>query len=105
MVGMPSRAHRRKPPSAQGAPSCWPRHGRQEAISGYSGIRIDSQGRRFRIESARLWTVRNAQRCGCAQAACFFPMVVALSERGLPAGDWQGVRFSVLAWRVRPTEA
>jgi len=43
----------------------------REAIANYGGIRIDSQGRRFRIEGARLWTVRNAQGEPCGQAACF----------------------------------
>jgi hypothetical protein len=44
---------------------------RREAISNYSGIRIDSQGRRFRIEGARLWTLRNEAGEACGQAACF----------------------------------
>jgi hypothetical protein len=34
---------------------------RQHAISGYSGIRIDSQGRRFRINAARVWTMPGGQ--------------------------------------------
>ena len=44
---------------------------RREAISNYGGIRIDSQGRRFRIEGARLWTLRNEAGEACGQAACF----------------------------------
>jgi hypothetical protein len=44
---------------------------RSEAIGGYGGIRIDSCGRRFRIEGARLWTLRNAEGCPCGQAATF----------------------------------
>jgi hypothetical protein len=44
---------------------------RREAISNYSGIRIDSLGRRFRIEGARLWTLRNEAGEACGQAAGF----------------------------------
>ena len=42
-----------------------------EAISGYGGVRIDSQGRRFRIEGARLWTLRDANGSPRGQAARF----------------------------------
>ena len=48
---------------------------RQHAISDYSGIRIDSQGRRFLIRGARVWTLwrqqgdENPEPCG--QAAAF----------------------------------
>jgi len=44
---------------------------RREAIEGYGGIRIDSSGRRFRIQGARLWTLRNTEGCPCGQAAAF----------------------------------
>jgi hypothetical protein len=43
----------------------------QEAIEGYRGIRIDSRGRRFAIEGARLWTLRNGSGQPCGQAASF----------------------------------
>jgi hypothetical protein len=43
----------------------------KEAIAGYSGIRIDSRGRRFQIEGARLWTLRDEAGQPCGQAACF----------------------------------
>lgn len=43
----------------------------QEAISGYSGIRIDSDGRRFQIQGARLWSLRDAAGQPCGQAASF----------------------------------
>ncbi|MCU0529010.1 MAG: MEKHLA domain-containing protein [Cyanobium sp. Prado107] len=42
-----------------------------EAIAGYSGIRIDSQGRRFRIRAARVWTLHDETTRACGQAACF----------------------------------
>ncbi|MBE9154345.1 MEKHLA domain-containing protein [Cyanobium sp. LEGE 06113] len=42
-----------------------------EALSGYGGVRIDSRGRRFRIEGARLWTLRDANGCPRGQAARF----------------------------------
>jgi hypothetical protein len=41
------------------------------AITGYSGIRVDSQGRRFRIRSARVWTLHDGAGRTCGQAACF----------------------------------
>jgi hypothetical protein len=41
------------------------------AITGYSGVRIDSQGRRFRIQGARLWTLWDAEGQPCGQAARF----------------------------------
>ena len=43
----------------------------KEAISGYRGIRIDSRGRRFAIEAARLWTLRDGSGQPCGQAARF----------------------------------
>ena len=43
----------------------------QDAIEGYRGIRIDSRGRRFQIEGARLWTLRNEAGQPCGQAARF----------------------------------
>ncbi len=42
-----------------------------DAIEGYRGIRIDSRGRRFQIEGARLWTLRDAAGQPCGQAARF----------------------------------
>jgi hypothetical protein len=70
LVGMPSRltaepaerASRRQALLAAQA---------KEAIAGYSGIRIDSRGRRFQIEGARLWTLRDEAGQPCGQAACF----------------------------------
>ena len=41
------------------------------AICGYSGIRIDSKGRRFQLRNARLWTLRDAAGQPCGQAAAF----------------------------------
>ena len=43
----------------------------QHAIRGYSGIRIDSSGRRFQLRNARLWTLRDASGAPCGQAAAF----------------------------------
>ncbi|MCP9928291.1 MEKHLA domain-containing protein [Cyanobium sp. CH-040] len=42
-----------------------------EAIEGYSGIRVDSRGRRFRIGAARVWTLHDAEGRVCGQAARF----------------------------------
>ncbi|WP_369801601.1 MEKHLA domain-containing protein [Cyanobium sp. NIES-981] len=41
------------------------------ALEGYSGVRIDSQGRRFQIRGARLWTLWDAAGQPCGQAARF----------------------------------
>lgn len=70
MVGMPSRltAAASERPARAGALADALRTG---GIRGYGGIRIDSAGRRFRIEAARLWTLRDAQGRTCGQAARF----------------------------------
>jgi len=44
---------------------------RMEAIRGYTGVRIDSHGRRFLIRNARLWTLWDEEGRGCGQAAAF----------------------------------
>ncbi|TVS04366.1 MAG: MEKHLA domain-containing protein [Cyanobium sp. PLM2.Bin73] len=41
------------------------------ALQHYSGIRVDSGGRRFQITGARLWTLPDAQGQPCGQAARF----------------------------------
>lgn len=43
----------------------------QEALSGYGGIRVDRQGRRFRMENAQLWTLRDNQGQARGQGATF----------------------------------
>lgn len=43
----------------------------RQAISGYSGVRIDSNGRRFQIRGARLWTLWDLQGQAIGQAASF----------------------------------
>lgn len=70
MVGMPSRltAAPQERPARSGALAEALRRG---GIRGYGGIRIDSHGRRFRIEGARLWTLPDERGMACGQAACF----------------------------------
>ena len=41
------------------------------AIDGYTGVRIDSQGRRFLIRRARLWSLLDRSGRPCGQAAAF----------------------------------
>jgi PAS domain-containing protein len=70
MIGLPSRltaepAERAEREQALAAAR------RQEALAGYGGIRVDREGRRFRIEGARLWTLRDGQGQARGQAACF----------------------------------
>lgn len=43
----------------------------QHISSGYSGIRIDSHGRRFQICGARIWTLWDQESAFCGQAAAF----------------------------------
>jgi hypothetical protein len=70
MVGMPSRLTAEPVErQARSAVLAWAL--RSEAIGGYGGIRIDSCGRRFRIEGARLWTLRDGSGHACGQAAAF----------------------------------
>jgi hypothetical protein len=58
MVGMPSRLTAE--PAERSSRALLLASARiQEAISGYTGIRIDSHGRRFVISRARLWTLRD----------------------------------------------
>lgn len=70
MVGMPSRltAEPAERPGRSAALAEALRHG---GIQGYGGIRIDSAGRRFRIEAARLWSLRDQEGRIRGQAACF----------------------------------
>jgi hypothetical protein len=70
MVGLPSRltaepGERRARAEALAAAQ------RGEGLRGYGGIRVDREGRRFRIEGARVWTLREV--CGRirGQAATF----------------------------------
>lgn len=70
LVGMPSRLTA-EPAERQARAGALALARRREAISNYGGIRIDSQGRRFRIEGARLWTLRQETGETCGQAACF----------------------------------
>lgn len=70
MVGMPSRltaeAHERPARSEALAEAL-----SSGGIRGYGGVRIDSQGRRFRIAGARIWSLIAADGRRCGQAAAF----------------------------------
>ena len=70
LVGMPSRLTA-EPAERRARAGALALALRREAISNYGGIRIDSRGRRFRIEGARLWTLRNEAGEARGQAACF----------------------------------
>lgn len=69
MVGMPSRlsaaAH------ARGERAAALQRAQQGAIRDYCGERIDSQGRLFRLEGARLWSLHDGHGQPCGQAAAF----------------------------------
>ena len=70
MVGMPSK-NTAEPAEQTSRQQALATAQHQNAISGYSGIRIDRQGRRFQINRAQLWTLWNASGEACGQAACF----------------------------------
>jgi hypothetical protein len=70
MVGLPSRLTA-EPAERQGRAGALAEALRQGGMAGYGGIRIDSGGRRFRIEGARLWSLRDGKGKTCGQAACF----------------------------------
>jgi hypothetical protein len=60
LVGMPSRLTA-EPAERAGRAQALSRVQPQHAIADYSGIRIDSQGRRFRISNARVWSLPGGQ--------------------------------------------
>ena len=70
MVGMPSRLtapidqHQNRKSALMQAME-------KHAIKGYQGIRIDSQGRKFVINNARIWTVWDEKNLSLGQAATF----------------------------------
>jgi PAS domain-containing protein len=70
LVGMPSRLTA-EPAARQERSQALVRAQSQQAITGYGGVRIDSQGRRFRIEGARVFSLRDSAGEPCGQAACF----------------------------------
>ena len=69
MVGLPSRLSAAADAREERAAALQRAH--QGAIANYAGERIDSRGRRFRLEGARLWTVQDSDGRSCGQAATF----------------------------------
>ena len=70
MVGLPSRLTA-EPAERQSRALALARARRCQALTGYAGIRIDSGGRRFRLENARLWTLPDGGGQSGGQAAAF----------------------------------
>jgi hypothetical protein len=70
LVGMPSRLTA-EPEQRTGRSQALTQALRSGGLRGYAGIRIDGQGRRFRIAGARIWSLINADGRGCGQAAAF----------------------------------
>jgi hypothetical protein len=74
LVGMPSRLTA-EPAERAGRAEALASVRRQHAMADYRGIRIDSQGRRFQIRRARVWTLWHHGGDGalvpCGQAAAF----------------------------------
>ncbi len=70
MVGLPSRLTA-GPQERPGRARMLAEARHRQAISGYSGIRVDSSGRRFQLRGARLWTLWDQQGQAIGQAASF----------------------------------
>lgn len=70
LVGMPSRLTA-DPTARHERAQALLRAQSQQAIHNYGGIRIDSHGRRFRIDGARVFNLRNEAGEPCGQAAYF----------------------------------
>jgi hypothetical protein len=70
LVGMPSRLTA-APAERAGRAQALASVQHQHAISGYSGIRVDREGRRFQIQGARVWTLWGPGDQPCGQAAAF----------------------------------
>jgi len=72
MVGMPSRLTaepQERASRAQALAQAQTLGG--GGIRGYGGIRIDSHGRRFRLQGARIWSLIQPDGSPCGQAAAF----------------------------------
>jgi hypothetical protein len=70
MVGLPSRLTA-QPTERQARAQALAVAQAQSKFANYGGIRIDSHGRRFRIEGARLWTLTDDAGKARGQVACF----------------------------------
>ena len=70
MIGLPSRMTA-EPEEQPGRAKALAFAQRQDALAGYTGIRVDIEGRRFRIEGAKVWTFRDAGGKARGQAAGF----------------------------------
>ena len=70
LVGMPSSLTAAAAERSKRAAALEQAHA-QEGISDYSSIRIDSAGRRFQIQGARVWCLRHQEGQPCGQAASF----------------------------------
>lgn len=70
MIGMPSRLTAEPQERGERARALMQAQNKG-ALRGYGGIRVDSNGRRFRIEGAKVWTLRDGGGGLHGQAACF----------------------------------
>jgi hypothetical protein len=70
MVGLASRLTA-EPAERQGRAEMLAEARQRQAIGGYGGIRIDSDGRRFQLRGARLWTLWDRHGQAIGQAASF----------------------------------
>jgi PAS domain-containing protein len=79
MIGMPSRLTA-EPQEQRERAQALAIARQQNALSGYTGIRVDTEGRRFRIEGAKVWGLRDAGGRIRGQAAGFSSWVLLWSS-------------------------
>ncbi len=70
MIGMPSKLTAPKNQQAE-RKAVLSQAIKKDGIKGYQGIRINSKGRRFVINNARIWTLWDEAGLACGQAATF----------------------------------
>ena len=70
MVGLPSR-RTAEPRERKARVEALALARRQDGLRGYGGVRVDSGGRRFWMDGARLWLLRDGQGRERGQAATF----------------------------------
>ena len=70
MVGMPSRLTAEESEQRERANALQQAH-QSAGFRGYSGIRINQEGRRFMIHNARIWPLWDDNNEACGQAAAF----------------------------------
>jgi hypothetical protein len=85
LVGLPSRLTA-EPAERRRRAAVLEHARRRDAIEGVGGIRIDAAGGRFRIEAARLWSLRDGAGGQGAAFCRWWRLPAALPGRSRPSG-------------------